>query len=143
MALNFACFVANCMYITQKPQHNKMPGFFQSLEVPAQPYQHLTMDYISLLMDKNNYNCAFVIVDQLSKKVLSIPCHQTITAKEIVHLFLDYWTCNFGTHDFIISDQGFQFVSIFWNKYCRILGTKVKLTTAYNPNVDGQTEVMN
>lgn len=34
-------------------------------------------------------------------------------------------------------------MSTFWKEYCRILGTKVKLTTAYNPNVDGQTEIMN
>lgn len=138
-----ARYIANCSCARQKARRDKTPGLLHPLPIPARPYQHLTMDFTELPLDEVGYNTAFVIMDRLTKKPLSIPCHKTITAKEMAGLFLVHWARHFGMPDSIVSDRGPQFVSTFWKEYCRILGTKVKLTTAYNPNVDGQTEVMN
>ncbi|EKD20950.1 retrotransposon protein, putative, Ty3-gypsy subclass [Drepanopeziza brunnea f. sp. 'multigermtubi' MB_m1] len=49
----------------------------------------------------------------------------------------------FGNPDSIVFDRGPQFILTFWRKLCRTVRTKVKLTTAYNLNVDGQTESLN
>jgi len=38
------------------------------------------------------------------------------------------WT---GPPDTIVSDWGPQFISDFWNEFCRILGVKLRLSTAY------------
>lgn len=126
-----------------KARRDKTPGLLHPLPIPARPYQHLTMDYTELPLDESGFDFAFVIMDRLSKKPLSIPCHKNITAKGMAELFLVHWMRHFGMPDSIVSDRGAQFVSSFWTELCRIMGTKVKLTTAYNPNVDGQTEIMN
>ena len=138
-----ARYIANCSCTRMKTRKDKTPGFLKPLDIPARPYQHLTMDFTELPLDEAGYDFAFVIMDRLSKKSLSIPCHKTITARGMAELFLAHWTRHYGMPDSIVSDRGAQFVSTFWKEYCRILGTKVKLTTAYNPNVDGQTEIMN
>jgi len=33
----------------------------------------------------------------------------------------------------IISDRGPQFILDFWDEFCRILGIKIKLSTAFHP----------
>ena len=43
----------------------------------------------------------------------------------------------------IVSDRGPQFISDFWDEFCRILGIQLKLSTAFHPETDGQTEIMN
>jgi len=42
-----------------------------------------------------------------------------------------------------ISDHGPQFVSRFMKELNKILGINTKLSTAYHPQTDGQTERMN
>ena len=85
----------------------------------------------------------FVVVDRLSKQLYSIPCHKTINARGMAELFLKYIWCQEGYPDSIVSDRSPQFVSSFWTEVCRILGTRVKLSIAFYPQTDGQTEIMN
>ncbi|KAK6585011.1 hypothetical protein PZA11_003235 [Diplocarpon coronariae] len=136
-------YIQNCRCSRMKARRDKTPGFLQPLPIPERAYQHLTMDFTELPLDELGYDFALVIIDRLSKKAVSIPCYKTVDAKGLAELFLIHWIRHFGMPDSILSDRGAQFVSTFWKELCRILGTKVKLTTAYNPNVDGQTEIMN
>lgn len=136
-------YIANCRCIRMKARRDKTPGLLKPLPIPARPYQHLTMDFTELPLDEEGHDFALVVMCRLLKKPVSIPCNKTITAKGLADLFLIHWVRHFGMPDSIFSDRGAQFISTFWRELCRILGTKVKFTTAYNPNVDGQTEVMN
>ncbi|GAW03787.1 retrotransposon nucleocapsid protein [Lentinula edodes] len=43
----------------------------------------------------------------------------------------------------IVSDRGSLFVSQFWRELCRALGIESRLSTAYHPQTDGQTERVN
>jgi hypothetical protein len=101
------------------------------------------MDYKSFPADKEGYDTLFVVMDRLSKQSISIPCYKTITARGMAELFLKHIWCRQGYPDSIISDRGPQFVSSFWEEVCRILGIKVKLSTAFHPQTDRQTENMN
>ena len=40
----------------------------------------------------------------------------------------------------IIWDQGGQFISRFWRSFKEGFGTKVKLSTSFHPQMDGQAE---
>lgn len=105
--------------------------------------QHLTMDFKSFPKDRNGYDQILVIIDRLSKQAITIPCHKTIDARGLAHLFIQ-WVYRFGhTPESIISDRGAQFVSRFWSEFCQIIGVKIKLSTAYHKQTDGQTEIMN
>jgi transposase InsO family protein len=101
------------------------------------------MDLHELPKDRNGYNTVFVNVDRLGKRIISIPCQKTVTAKEAAQLYIQYIYCIYGPLDTIVSDQGLQFISAFWGKFTRILRIKLKLSTAYHPQTDGQTEIAN
>lgn len=43
----------------------------------------------------------------------------------------------------IVFDQDRVFISQFWQDLFKLSGTKLKLSSGYHPQTDGQTEVVN
>ena len=43
----------------------------------------------------------------------------------------------------IISDRGPQFISDFWNEFCKTLEIQLKLLTAHHVQTDGQIKIVN
>ena len=101
------------------------------------------MDFKSFPKDKFGHDMIFVVVDQLGKRAYSLPCFKTTTAKDMAQLYITNIWRTHGAPDTAVSDQGPQFISEFWNEFCQILGIKLKLSTAFHPQTDGQTEIMN
>jgi transposase InsO family protein len=58
-------------------------------------------------------------------------------------MFVDRVYRYYGPPDTIVSDRGPQFISDFWNEFTKILGIRLKLSTAEHPQTDGQTEIAN
>lgn len=137
-------YVRNCIPCRRgHPRQTRLPGYLHPLPIPEKPMQHLCIDFKDFPKDKAGYDQIMVIIDRLSKQAITIPCHKTIDARGMANLFIQ-WVYRFGhTPESIVSDRGPQFVSSFWSEFCRIIGVKVKLSTAYHKQTDGQTEIMN
>jgi hypothetical protein len=71
------------------------------------------------------------------------PCNTTDDAEALAHLFYDQVYTRYGLPDTIVSDRGSLFTSQFWRTLHELNGTRLKHTTAYHPQGDGQTEVVN
>jgi len=66
-----------------------------------------------------------------------------MTAEGLARLFRDnVWRLH-GLPESVVSDRGPQFVAELTKELNRILGIKVKLSTAFHPQTDRQTEHMN
>lgn len=137
-------YVSNCHDCrrTHAPR-DLPPGLLNPLPVPQRPWQHVSMDFQTFPKDKKGYDSVYVVVDRLGKRPYSIPCYKTTTAKDMALLYIDRVYRTHGPPDTIVSDRGPQFISSFWDEFCKILGIKLKLSTAHHPQTDGQTEITN
>ena len=107
----------------------------------SRPFQQLSVDLITGLPPSAGFDSLLVVVDHgLSKGVILTPCNKTIDAKGVTELFFKHVFLCFGLHDALISDRGPQFTSAFTTELVRILGYDLKLSTAYHPQTDGETE---
>jgi transposase InsO family protein len=64
-------------------------------------------------------------------------------AKYTARLFLHHIWKHHGLPKTIVSDRGPQFTSILWQRICQRLGISTKLSTAFHPETDGQSENSN
>jgi hypothetical protein len=137
-------FVRNCHACRRsKVPRDKTPGLLRSLPVPERPWQHISMDFKEMPPDKKGMNMVCVFVDRLGKRPVSVPCDKLVDAQVMAQLYLVYVHKYYGPPTTIVSDRGPQFISAFWDEFCRLLGTKLKLSTPYHPQTDGQTENAN
>ena len=101
------------------------------------------MDFVVGLPESDGFDAIWVVVDRLSKQRHFVPCTSTITAEGLAQLFLDHVFKLHGLPDTVISDCGPQFASHFWTYLCYCLGIQPRLSTAFHPQTDGQTERIN
>lgn len=137
-------FIRNCHPCRRAHvPRDKTPGHLHPLPIPDHPWQHITMDFKSMPRDRHGYDSVFVVIDRLSKEAISVPCYKTTTAEDMARMFIAHVYRYHGPPESSVSDRGPQFISQFWKEFCRILGIRLKLSTAYHPQTDGQTEIMN
>ena len=121
-----------------KPPLNPIPSS------SSLPFKQVSMDLVTDLPEVRGKDSILVVVDHgLTKGVIIIPCSKTIDAMGIAKLFFSHVFKRFGLHDSLISDRGPQFASAFARELARLLQYDVKLSTAYHPQTDGQTECTN
>jgi len=104
---------------------------------------HISADFITKLPLAQRYNSILVVVDRLTKMVHFVPTTEKTSAEGLARLFKDnVWKLH-GLSKSIISDRGPQFVARLMQELNEMLEIKSKLSTAFYPQIDGQTERVN
>ena len=92
------------------------------------------------LPKSNNFDYLLVITDQLTSQVHLVPTMMIITARGVVWLILKEVMRLHGIPESIVSDEDTKFTSIFWKELHRLMGSKLLMSTAFHPQMDGATE---
>ncbi|GJW82986.1 putative reverse transcriptase domain-containing protein [Tanacetum coccineum] len=94
-------------------------GLYMPLPVPVQPWVEISMDF-----------------------VLGLPRTQRDAVNVAQLLFRDVYRLH-GLPSSIVSDRDTRFLSHFWRSLWKMMNTQLNFSSAYHPQTDGQTEVVN
>jgi hypothetical protein len=138
-------YVRSCVSCAKNKANNQSPaGLLQPLPIPARRWETISMDFIGPLpKTAAGHDWLLVVVDKFSKMVHLIPCNQNVTAKEVAQLVYDGVIRLHGFPESIISDRDTRFTSRFWRGLWKLTDTRLKMSTSYHPQTDGQTENVN
>ena len=84
-----------------------------------------------------------VVVDKLSKYSHFIPVKSTFKAINIAYIFMKEIFRLHGIPKVVIFDRDVKFTGNFWKSLFKGLDTQLNFSTAYHPQIDGQTERTN
>ncbi len=127
---------------TQKPY-----GLLHLLMPPTYPWEIIGIDFIDFLPESSNRDRIFdiltVIIDKLTGMVHLVPSHMNYKVKEVAELIFEEVYKLHGLPKGIVSDRDTLFTSIFWSHLYKLIGSKLKMSSAYHPETDGTTERAN
>ncbi|GJS82641.1 reverse transcriptase domain-containing protein [Tanacetum coccineum] len=112
---DIATYVSKCLTCAKvKAEHQKPSGLLQQPEIPVWKWERITMDFVSgLRRTPSGYDTIWVIIDRLTKSAHFLPMKKTDCMEKLMRLYL---------------------------KEIEALGTNLDMSTAYHPQMDGQSE---
>jgi transposase InsO family protein len=136
-------FVRNCDKCgANRVWRERRQGLLKPLPIPDRKWREIAIDFITKLPTSDGCEDIMVIGDRLGKGVIFIPCERT-DSETVAQLVIDRFIGYHGIPSAITSDRGPQFVSQFWEHFCKQLGIQRRLSTAFHPQTDGQIKRMN
>jgi transposase InsO family protein len=137
-------YVQACITCQQaKPDRAKSPRLLQPLPIPEESWQIVTMDFIESLPQSGVANCILLVVDKFTKLAHFLPLKHPYFAAPVAKVFLDQVYKLHGMPQSIVSDRDPVFTSNFWKELFSLAKVQLRLSTAYHPQSDGQTERVN
>jgi hypothetical protein len=139
-------YVRTCDLCQRNKSTNQKPGgLLMPLPIPTSRCQDsISMDLITALPRTSTGKDAIVVfVDRLSKMTHFVAITTDIGSQGLADVFIDSVVKHHGVPSSIISDRDPRFTGKFWQAVMKRLGTHLRMSTAFHPQSDGQTERMN
>ncbi|KAK1620721.1 hypothetical protein QYE76_026238 [Lolium multiflorum] len=145
MKREIAQYVAECHTCQRvKAEHQSPAGKLQPLPIPEWKWEDIGMDFITgLPMTNKKKDMIWVIVDRLTKSAHFLAVNQQDKGEKLIDLYIKEIVSKHGVPKKIVSDRGSVFTSAFWKQLHEALGSKLDYSTAYHPQIGGQTERTN
>src|SRR6266436_836741 len=110
----------------------------------VQPFECIALDFITKLPPSEGYDSILTITDHnCSKGSIFIPCKETIDAIGVAELYGKHVFPHYGLPQKVISDRDPRFTATAMRELCKNLNIKQNISTAYHPQMDGQSERTN
>ena len=147
LAADVIRYVQNCQICHRvKAFRETFRGGLQQLRVPKAPWQDIAVDFVVELpaskVNNTRYTNILTVTDRLTKYRYFILA-DSMTAEETAILFYTHVWSRHGVPVTVVSDRGTQFVSQFMKRLYQRLQIQPKLSTAFHPQTDGQSENTN
>jgi hypothetical protein len=129
-------------------QRNKSPalqpvGLLQPLDVPSQVWAGISMDFIDGLPKVGGKSVILTVVDRFSKYAHFIALGHPYTTTTVAHAFFDGIIRLHGFPTSIVSDGDPVFTGHVWRDLFQMVGIKLRMSTVFHPQTNGQSKVVN
>lgn len=137
-------FVAKCHTCQIISPFNRTPqGQLQPLPIFGKIWDPVSVDFITHLSPSEGKTTISVVVDCLTKHGHFSTLGPSFTTPQVVEIFVHDTVQLHSILSNIISNQDPIYMSNFWSELFKIQGTMLAMSSAYHPQTDGQTEVLN
>jgi hypothetical protein len=137
-------FINSCQICQQTKVPAQLPyGLLQPLPIPEGVWEDISLDFIVGLPSFQRNTMILVVVDRFSKATHFAKLPSRFTASQVASVFAETVYKLHGMPKSIVSDRDPIFLSKFWQELFKSSGTKLRMSTAYHPQTDGQTEIVN
>jgi hypothetical protein len=101
------------------------------------------MDFVEGFPKVGGKCVVLTVVDQFSKMAHFVPLGHPYTTLTVAQAFFDHIVKLHGFPCSIVSDRDPVFTSTLWKELFALSGVKLRLSSAFRPQTDGQSEVTN
>jgi hypothetical protein len=136
--VKFCAMCATCQVV--KTSNQQLQGLLHPMPIPTQPWESIGMDFVSPFPGSRGFDYLWVVICQLTSMAHLIPVTVMIKALELAYLFLAQIMHLHGMPSSIVSDRDSKFTSKFWQELHRLVGTKLRMSTAFHPETDGTSQ---
>ena len=142
MKKDVADFVAQCLVCQKaKIEHQRPGGTLQPLDIPKWKWDSISMDFVTHLpRSTKGHDAVWVIVDRLTKCAHFLPINLKWSMDKLAGVYVQEVVRLHGVPESIVSDRDPRFTSRFWQSLQAALGTQLRMSSAYHPQTDGQSE---
>jgi hypothetical protein len=110
------------------------------LLTPKWKWDEIAMDFIlGLPKTPTGEDSIWVVVDRLTKSAHFIPIKVKDPMDKLARLYVQNIVHLHGVPSAIILDRDFHFTLRFWQSLQKEMGTELKFSTAFHPQIDGQS----
>jgi hypothetical protein len=102
----------------------------------------ISIDFIEGLPKVADKSVILTVVDRFSKYAHFIPLGHPYTAASVARAFFDGIVRLHGFPTSIVSDRDPVFTGHVWRDLFSMAGIKLRMSTAFHPQTDGQSEVV-
>nr|GFB26415.1 reverse transcriptase [Tanacetum cinerariifolium] len=138
----FSVRPARCLICQQvKIEHQWASGLLQQLDIPVWKWDEISMDFVTgLPRTQRRHDTIWVVVDRLTKSAHFLPIRKDYSVSRLAEIFQQEIVRLHSTPSAIVSDRDPRFASRFWKGLQKAWGTRLKFSTIFHPQTDGQSE---
>ena len=142
MKKEVAQFVSACLTCQKaKVEHQKPGGTLQPLDILVWKWDSIAMDFVTHLPRTVRGNDAiWVVVDRLTKSAHFLAVNLKMSMAKLAQLYIREIVRLHGVPSSIVSDRNPRFTSRFWQTLQEAMGSRLRMSSAYHPQTDSQSE---
>ena len=142
MAADVQSFIEKCptCFKVNDPNAIKTRSHMKALEVPPRQGYRVHVDLVGPLHNTvTNHKYCLTIVDALTRWTVLVPI-ESKEAEEVAKAIVNNWILKIGNIEYLVSDQGSEFVNKTLTAIAKFMKTTLINTAAYSPKSNGAAE---